>query len=230
MAKRLLLHYHRTEESCGGMGKRCEPRKPVEVVVRIFGTDSRGKIFSETATLLDLSQHGARLSGVRVQLKVDEIIGVTHGNNKVRFRVRWAGEPGTPAEGQVGLLNLHPDKPFWNAPLPDGGIDNFQSTPASDRRQSVRVKCSISVELHPTGQEIIWGNASDLSHGGCFVEMSIPLKTGSKFGIVLWLGANKLRLQGVAASSSPGFGIGVRFTNVSLEGHECLRQHLKSLL
>src|ERR1700730_10115069 len=158
------------------MGKRCEPRTPVEGGVRIFGTDGQGTIFSEAATLSDLSQHGARLSGVKVQLKVDEVIGVTQGKNKVRFQVKWAGGPGTPAEGQVGLLNLQPDKPFWDAPLPHGGIDNFQSTPANDRRRSVRVKCSISVELHPTGQEVIWGRASDLSEGGCFVEMSIPLK------------------------------------------------------
>ncbi|PYV59269.1 MAG: hypothetical protein DMG98_05965 [Acidobacteria bacterium] len=37
------------------------------------------------------------------------------------------------------------------------------------------MKCSISVELHCDGQPVIWGKASDLSVGGCFVEMPIPL-------------------------------------------------------
>jgi hypothetical protein len=74
------------------MGKRREPRKPVELPVRIFGTDASGKIFSENVTTLDVSQRGARLGGVRAQIKVDEIIGVTHGKNKVHFRVKWAGK------------------------------------------------------------------------------------------------------------------------------------------
>jgi PilZ domain len=211
------------------MGKRCEPRKPAEVQVRIFGTDRHGRIFSETVSLVNLSQHGARLNGVKAEIKVDEVIGVTYGKNKVHFRVRWAGGPGTPAEGQVGLLNLHPDKPFWDGPLPQGVIDTFQTTPANDRRQWRRVKCSISVELHPAGQAVIWGKASDLSQGGCFIEMAIPLKVENKFEIVLWLGEKKLRLQGVAVSSSPGFGVGVRFTNASPQDQEFLQQHIQSL-
>jgi len=211
------------------MGKRREPRKPEEVPVRIFGTDRVGKIFSENVSTLDISQNGARLHGVKAQLKLDEIVGVTCGRNKVHFRVKWAGGAGTPADGQVGLLNLSPDKPFWDVPLPHGVIDNFQSTAADDRRKSVRVKCSISVELHSAGQ-IIWGRTSDLSQGGCFVEMHIPLKVESKFEIVLWLGVTKLRLQGAVASASPGFGIGVRFMNVTPQDREFLERHIQTLL
>src|SRR5436309_10398517 len=98
------------------MGKRREPRKPVEVPVRIFGTDSGGRIFSDNATTVDVSQNGGKLGGVKAHLKVDEIIGVTYGKNKVHFRVRWAGEAGSPQEGRVGLLNLTPEKPLWDFP------------------------------------------------------------------------------------------------------------------
>jgi len=210
-------------------GKRCEPRKPVEVAVRIFGTDREGKIFSESVTSADLSQHGARLKGVKAQLKAEEVIGVTYARNKAHFRVKWIGSVGTPAEGQVGLLYLNPEKQFWDVPLPHGEIDAFQSTAANDRRKSPRVKCSISVELQPTRQTVIRGRASDLSQGGCFVEMASPLPVESKLEIVLWLGAAKLRLHGAVASASPGFGIGVRFTNVSQQDQEFLQKYLKSL-
>ncbi len=210
------------------MGKRREPRKLVEVRVRIFGTDREGKIFSENVTTLDVSQNGARFTGVKAQLKVDEIIGVTYGRSKVHFRVKWAGGPDTPAQGQTGALNLSPDKPFWDFPLPHGVMDNFHSALGNDRRKSVRVKCSVSVELHSAGQ-VIWGRTSDLSQGGCFVEMAIPLKAETKFEIVLWLGVTKLRLQGAVASASPGFGIGVRFSNVSPQDQEFLERHIQSL-
>ena len=191
------------------MGKRREPRKSVEMPVRIFGTDSEGKIFSENVTTLDVSQNGARLSGVRARVAVDEIIGVSHGKNKSHFRVKWVGTLGTPSQGQVGLLNLTPEKLFWDFPLPHAAADNFR--PSVDRRNSPRVKCSISVELHREGQPVIWGKASDLSLGGCFVEMPIPLPVETSFSMAIWLGETKLRLHGQVASTSPGFGIGVRF-------------------
>lgn len=82
------------------MGKRREPRKAIEVSVRIFGTDSAGKVFSEVATTIDVSQSGAKLGGVRAKLKIDEIVGLTSGKNKVHFKVKWTGVPGTPSEGQ----------------------------------------------------------------------------------------------------------------------------------
>src|SRR3989442_6881850 len=102
------------------MGKRREARPPRALTVRIFGTDRGGRIFSENVTTADVSQNGAKLTGVRAALKVNEIIGLTYGKSKVHFRVKWAGEPGSPREGEIGLLNLTPEKPLWNFPLPSG--------------------------------------------------------------------------------------------------------------
>jgi hypothetical protein len=209
------------------MGQRREPRKP-EVPVRIFGTDSPGKIFSENVTTLDVSQHGAKLRGVRARVKVEEIIGATYGQKKVHFRVKWTGEPGSPNDGKIGLLNLTPEDPFWDFPLPSAATDNF-SFADKDRRQSVRVQCSISARLHPVGQPVIWGKVSDLSLGGCFVEMPIPLPVHAKIEIALWLGETKLRLKGEVASTSPGFWMGVRFTGLSSESQELLRRHVQNI-
>jgi hypothetical protein len=210
------------------MGQRREPRKPIKVPVRIFGTDSGGKIFSENVTTLDVSQKGARLCDVRAHVTVGEIIGATYGKNKVHFRVKWTGEPGSPKEGEVGLLSLTPERPFWDFPLPFAATDNFRFA-GRDRRRSLRVKCSISAELHPVGQPVIWGKVSDLSLGGCFVEMPIPLPVHAKFDIALWLGETKLRLEGEVASVSPGFGIGVRFTSHSHENQESLSRHMQTI-
>jgi len=208
------------------MGKRREARKPLTLPVRIFGTDRGGRIFSENVTTAEVSQNGAKLTGVRAALNVDEIIGLTYGKSKVHFKVKWVGQPGSPGEGEIGLLNLTPEKPLWDFPLPSGAMDNFRFAD-KDRRQSARVKCSISAELHPVGQPVIWGKVSDLSLGGCFVEMPIPLPVNTKFEVALWLGETKLRLKGEVASSSPGFGIGVRFTNISPESQESLRRHMQ---
>lgn len=211
------------------MGKRREPRKAMQVPVRIFGTDVDGKIFSEKVTTASVSNSGVRLDGVRARLTVDEIVGLTYGTNKVHFRVKWVGIPGTPTEGAVGLVNLTPERPLWDFPLPHPVLDNFREDSRGDRRTSPRVKCAVSVELKVEGEATMWGKASDLSIGGCFVEMPIPLKQGTKFEIVLWILGTKLKVQAGVASSAPGYGIGIRFIDVSSQDKELLRGFIRTI-
>jgi hypothetical protein len=59
------------------MSKRREPRKEVQATVRIFGTDSSGKVFTEKATVVNVSRHGVELSDVQPKLNLDEIVGLT---------------------------------------------------------------------------------------------------------------------------------------------------------
>lgn len=211
------------------MGKRSEPRKPRQIQVRIFGTDKNGRIFSENASTLDVSRSGAKLSGIKAQVEVDEIIGLTHASNKVHFRVKWVGQPGTPSEGQVGVLNLTPERALWDVQLPSGIADNFHAEVKGERRKSPRTKCDIPIELRPQGDANMWGKASDISAGGCFIEMPIPLKTGARFEIALWLGDQKVRFKGEVVSSAPGFGIGVRFVDVSPHDLQLLQRHIDTI-
>ncbi len=212
-------------------GKRCEPRKEVEVAVRIFGTDSNGKIFSEKATTVNVSRQGAELRGVQSPLKLDEAIGLTYGLNKTRCRVKWVGASDTPRSGHVGLLNLSPEKPLWDFPLPANRMDEFRPQMRTDaeRRKYPRLKCTSSVELHPLQGAPIWGKTTDLGQGGCYVEMPIPLPKGEKLKIGIWIEQTKLWVQGTVTTSTPGFGIGVKFTEIADADLERLKQFLKSI-
>jgi hypothetical protein len=213
------------------MGQRREPRTESKLPVRIFGTDANGQIFSENVFTVDISRTGAKLSGVQAQIKPSEIIGLTYGQAKGRFTVKWVGQPGTLKAGQIGLVNLTPEKSIWNVTLPVARVDPYRAQmTGSDRRQHPRMKSTNSVQLHPEGQAApIWGKAADLSTGGCFVEMSIPLPIGTKLKIGLWLKETKLLLQGKVVNSRPGFGIGVQFTEVPEADGEKLRSFLSSI-
>jgi len=214
------------------MGQRREPRSEIRLPVRIFGTDASGRVFSESVFTVDISHLGARLEGVRAQIKPDEIIGITHGQNKSRFCVKWVGQPGTPQAGQIGVLNVSPEKSIWERSLPATGVDSYgrRASLGSDRRRHPRLKCVNSVQLHPAGQSApIWGKAVDLSAGGCFVEMPMPLALGTKVRIGLWIDQNKLLMTGKVVNSRPGFGIGIHFTEVSEQDAEQLRRFLKSI-
>jgi hypothetical protein len=212
------------------MGKRREPRKEIRVPVRIFGTDSSGQIFSEKVFTVNVSQQGAELGGVQAQPKVDEIVGVTYGATKAQFRVKWVGPSGTASAGRLGLLNLSPEKGLWDFPLPPPSFDTSVRD-ARDRRANPRLKCTNSVEVYPTGAAApIRSRTSDLSLGGCFLEMPNPLPKGTQIKIALWVQEFKLWANGEVITSTPGFGIGVKFTEMTDQDRIKLKQFLEGMV
>jgi hypothetical protein len=211
------------------MGKRREPRKEITVAVRIFGTDSGGQIFSEKVHTVNVSRHGAELNGLKAQLKVDEIIGLTYGQSKGHFRIQWVGPLGTPKAGHVGLLNLSPEKPLWDFPLPLATVDATVRD-AHDRRRHPRLKSLNSVEIYPSGQDTpIRARTADLSLGGCFVEMSNPLAVGTSLRLGLWVRETKIWINGKTVSVAPGFGNGVAFAEMTELDHNELKKFLDSI-
>jgi hypothetical protein len=211
------------------MGKRREPRTEKSLPVRIFGTDADGQIFSEKVTTVNVSQHGAEISGLKATLKLDDIVGLSHGPNKSQFQIKWIGTAGTAKASHMGLLNLHPDKAFWDFSLPAEAHDEFQGRGGAERRKYPRVHCSISVELHPENASIIWGKASDVSVGGCYVEMPIPLAPGTKLKVGIWIGKDKLWATGLVTNSTPGFGIGLRFADMAEADARRIAEFLKTV-
>jgi len=210
------------------MGKRSEPRKDVQVPVRIFGTDKTGAVFSQKAVTVNISRNGAELSGVESALAVDEIIGLTYGPNRVHFRVKWVGAPGSPKAGRVGLLNVSPGKPLWDFPLSPSAPDPYQGG-MTERRQQPRYRCQNSIEIHIRNGASFWGTVADLSVGGCYAEMAIPLTTGTKLKAAIWIGEAKAWAEGEVAHSTPGFGVGIRFTNIAEPDRALIGRYLESL-
>jgi len=210
------------------MGRRSQPRKQIAVPVRIFGTDSHGQIFSEKAVTVSVSGKGAELAEVRPDLAVDEIIGLTYGNNRVHFRVKWIGRPGTSNAGHVGLLNVAPEKPLWDFPLSPNTADEFQPV-NTELRTTPRFRCQNSIEVHVNGGASFWGTVADLSLSGCYVEMPIPLEPGTKLKVGIWLGQTKAWAQAQVAHRTPGLGIGLNFLEISDADRDQIRRFLANL-
>jgi hypothetical protein len=210
------------------MGKRSEPRKEIQVPVRIFGTDSTGAIFSQKAVTINISRTGVELAGVDAKLAVDEIVGVTYKTNRVHFRVKWVGKANTPKAGRVGMLNVSPGKPLWDFPLEGTSKDSYEGG-LIERRRHPRYRCQNSIEIHTRGGASFWGTVADLGLGGCYVEMAIPLEVGTKLSIALWIGQAKACAEGEVAHRTPGFGVGLRFTKISSQDLDIIGQYLSGL-
>ena len=102
-----------------------------------------------------------------------------------------------------------------------------------DRRRYPRLKCFVAVELKlgnsPTP---IWGNLSNTSIGGCFVETPTPVPSGSTVEIGLWLANGKIWIKGViltgiVTKTSPTFGVRVKYSDLEPSARETLRQFLR---
>jgi hypothetical protein len=210
------------------MGKRKDPRKDIQVPVRIFGTDASGAVFSSKAMTVNVSAKGAELSGVFTSLAVDETIGLSYGANRAHFRVKWIGAPGTPKSGHIGLASVSPEKPFWDFALPNVVPDSFE--PAfSKRRKHPRFRCNNPVEIHVQNGASFWGTVADLSEGGCYVEMPIPLEAGTKLKVGIWIKQQKAWAEAEVAHKTPGLGIGIKFNQISEADLQQIRSFLDTL-
>jgi CheY-like chemotaxis protein len=82
----------------------------------------------------------------------------------------------------------------------------------NNRRAQTRYSCRIGTEVYRTGTSVPNHCClTDLSAGGCYLEVSLPFPQGSSVEILVRTYDLKLRLRGVVQASHPGYGMGVAF-------------------
>src|SRR6202522_1617834 len=90
-----------------------------------------------------------------------------------------------------------------------------------DQRLHTRMKCRLTIELHPQpGDGPVFGNMIDLSLGGCYVETSAILTPGSNVKLVFSIDDAALSTEGTIARIHPGSGVAVQFKEMSRESRE----------
>jgi hypothetical protein len=211
------------------MTTRSEQRIVAEIPVRVFGIDALDKPFTKTARTIEVCKAGARLGGIDVALKINDIIGVQHGTEKARFRVAWIANPGTPQAGEVELDCLQPDKNIWGdlkpAPpksvvavppeLPAANGATATSGTNQERRRFDRFKCDLGASVQPDGGgNRSWARCTDISLGGCYLETWSPLPLGAQLLLMI----EGIEINGSVSGCHPGVGMGVRFSKVSDSG------------
>ena len=82
----------------------------------------------------------------------------------------------------------------------------------SNRRGQARYACRLGAEVYQTGSSVRnYCHLSDLSPGGCYLEMPLAFAQGTAVEITVRTQNMKLRLSGEVKSSHPGYGMGVLF-------------------
>lgn len=109
-------------------------------------------------------------------------------------------------------------------PKPTTNDSTLVSNPGN-RRGELRFACKLGADVYRLGTNVPNRcTLSDISEGGCYVEMPSPLSGQSGVEIVIRTAATKLRITGQVLAIHPGFGMGVRFMfRDSIEREEVLR-------
>jgi len=159
-----------------------------------------------SANLTTESQH-ERVSDVTVEMEEPLLVGTvamiseqeTHRSEKpsqptTASREKASVAPSDPATG-------HPD--------------------ADNRRAQKRYACRLGAEVYRTGTSVPNHCClTDLSSGGCYLEVPLPFPTGSSVEILVRTYEMKLRLRGQVLASHPGYGMGVAFELKTKEERE----------
>ena len=213
-----------------------EPRFIADLVVRVFGMDAVGHPFSRNAHTLDISDRGARLSGLEATLLVGDVIGVQLGDRKARCRVIWVTGPALPID--VGVEIVAGQSCPWERQRQRAAHRITATSPilrtkpaVKDKRKFHRHRISFPIEIRH-GQSVGSVNAAttaDMSAGGCYVETRTPFPVAEKVTIAFRLNSERVQTTGVVRTSDKGVGMGLEFTGLDEVTQDQLQRQVESM-
>jgi hypothetical protein len=210
------------------LGRRRQPRTEVGLRVQLWGTDPQGHPFLEVVCTENLSDTGAHVKGVCMPLRPGDVVGLKYNGRNSLFRVVWVGEEGSPYESHAGLKGAGAGASLWEVNLAPAGADSYTPPLAGDRRKYPRFSCFISALVRVHGSQLpLCGQVTDISQGGCYVQVAQPLKVGTRVSLELLMKLANLRGDGVVCSSHPDRGMGIKFVEMSNEYRDQVRQFVK---
>jgi len=228
------------------VGRRSEQRIVILIPVIVRGLDARGTPFELKAETCDISVSGARLRGLSNVAAPGNKIEVECKGKKAWYRIDWVGKARTLSANQVGIRLIEEGKYIWGVPPKEWAPDTFDPAPLKgyDRsslpslpqntsqvlhtgedhrrypRKSYRIETYVMSEDSVVKQP---GKITDISLGGCYVEMISPLPINSIIELNFSSEDTIFHLSGSVRSSQPGFGMGIEFRGMSPMEHEKLR-------
>jgi hypothetical protein len=189
---------------------------------------------------------GARLIGIDC-VREGEIISLQHGGLKSRCKVVWVGHDAAKAR-QIGVCCMDPGKTLFGASLKKampsanpagtargaGQLGTARSTmneTSGTRRGQQRFHCTGGVEMRRNeGAPPIFGNLSDISLTGCYVETISSLPVGTEVLFMIRVRETVLLGRAQVKTSHHAVGVGLVFLHMSKEDQQKLEFLLGALV
>lgn len=98
---------------------------------------------------------------------------------------------------------------------------------AKERRLYPRYTVEVQIEIHIEGTTVPMRlETTDLSRGGCYIQLMMPLAVGLQVQATLWLDGCPVVIRGRVATCHPNFGNGIMFVEFEGEARELLGRYL----
>lgn len=118
---------------------------------------------------------------------------------------------------------------WTNAQLPDR--QPLTAAPAEqERRLHARYTVQVQAELREEGADFpLRLETTDLSRGGCYVQLLMPLALGASVRVTLWLDGCPVVIRGRVVTRHPQFGNGIMFVEFEGQGEQLLNRYLHGI-
>jgi hypothetical protein len=214
------------------MANESEIRVDVDLSIRVFGLDADGRPFSQNAHARNVSEHGAKLSGLEHPLKAGDTIGLQMGDQKARCKVIWVVDAG-PQKIEAGVKMVEGLPCLWQKEMEQKqqAAAPAPRPPVMDKRKFPRQRVPFSLEIQDeNGLEThMRTRAADINRGGCYVETLLPLPTGRRLNISFWLDSEKITTKAVVRTCDGGVGMGIEFTGLDQATQERLQKQVEAM-
>jgi ACT domain-containing protein len=91
--------------------KRKAQRRKMVLPVKVFVDQT-----THLAHTVDITENGARLGALRMELQPGAIISLQRGSQRAKFQIAWIRQL-APNELQAGIESLQPQNSFWGVDL-----------------------------------------------------------------------------------------------------------------
>lgn len=100
-----------------------------------------------------------------------------------------------------------------------------------DRRHHPRYSVQVQIEIHQDGSDVpLHLETTDLSRGGCYVQLTIPLAVGIRLQATLWIDGCPIAVRGLVVTRHPQFGNGIMFVEFEGQGEQVLSRYLAAII
>lgn len=223
--------------------ERQKKRLQLALPIRVTYWDDTQKPCLEIACTYDISEQGARVTGLRCVKEAGEVIAIERGKNKAFCRVVWVGEPNSELAGQIGLQCVESDRTLWEAELKDmvevyepvqvEGTSKRPRTFASHERRRRRERFSLegTAELVEQGSHTFKANVvvKNMSEIGCLVLTKHMVPAGTELKVTLHVDDHNLTLKGQVKHAEPQVGLGIEFREIRKGERQMLQFLIRKL-
>jgi hypothetical protein len=124
--------------------------------------------------------------------------------------------------------SLRPIGAAMNSPDAHPGTHPIAHTATEpDRRQFPRYNTQVQIEIRQEDSDVPMRlETTDLSRGGCYVQLLIPLSVGIRVRLTLWLDGYPAIISGLVVTRHPQFGNGIMFVDFEGEADQLLKRYL----